>query len=434
MSFVEGGEAPYTYLWSTGSTNQSLQNVAAGSYILTVTDYESNTVVDTFIVLQPNLLTVELFPEIYEGGVNLSEYQGEDGSISAQIGGGTPPYSYLWSTGSQGDAVEGLQAGTYTVTITDMNECTKTASVTLTEPGQLTISSITSVDVGSGYNVSCRTMEEWDGSIDLTVSGGVPPYQYEWNDGPITEDRTNIKYGTYDVRVIDANDAEVEGSITLTAPEAIVITLTSPEYSNGYNVSCYDCYNGSITTSVTGGVSPYSFSWSDSGTSQNRQNMNTGAYELVLVDDNSCEKVKVISLSGPEREDWTMSGNTGTDPSVNYIGTQDSIDFVFRTNNNEALRITSNGSLKIGSYSGQAGLISVDEDGVVVPPLPCTQSTTGSWNTSGYSLWTCPQFQVGIGTNNPEHLLHVKKQESLQLNLNQRMIKLHLVWTTVDLM
>lgn len=119
------------------------------------------------------------------------------GSLTVTAVDGTTPYSYAWSSGGSTVTESTLAAGTYTVTVTDANGVTTTASSSITEPAAILviISSVSNVDCYGGSN----------GSITSSVTGGVPPYTYNWNSGETISSITNKPAGTYTVYVKDAN-------------------------------------------------------------------------------------------------------------------------------------------------------------------------------------------------------------------------------------
>ncbi|HNP99253.1 MAG TPA: hypothetical protein PKK99_09370, partial [Bacteroidia bacterium] len=144
---------------------------------------------------------------------------GNTGSIDLTVSGGTSPYSYSWSGGQTTEDLTGLLAGTNSVTVTDANGCTTTASATITEPTAISLST-TQVDV------SCNGGN--NGSIDLSVSGGTPGYTYSWSNSETTEDISGLVAGPYSVTVVDANGCSATTSATITEPAAIVIGSFSP--------------------------------------------------------------------------------------------------------------------------------------------------------------------------------------------------------------
>lgn len=126
---ASGGTAPYSFKWSTGATTSSISGLAAGTYSLSVTDASGCLAVESVTINQPTYIvlsastTAEAAPGADNGAINLTP------------GGGTPPYTYKWSTGATTQDLYGLSGGIYTVTVTDNNSCTKTASATVTSDG-----------------------------------------------------------------------------------------------------------------------------------------------------------------------------------------------------------------------------------------------------------------------------------------------------------
>ena len=451
QTVVTDGEAPYTYVWSSGATNATLDNVGAGTYSVTVTDAYGATATATIDLLQPKLLLVEATSKLQVGGTHVSQAGGDDGSAAAAISGGTPPYEYLWSTtagsaqaiGATKEGLEGLTAGSYTVTVTDVNGCTASSTITLTEPSPLT-ATLSAATYGGGFHISCAKGE--DGAIDLSVNGGIAPYEYSWSNGQFTEDVNGLAAGYHEVRITDANGAKLILGETLTEPQPLAITLTSPLFGNGYNVSCHACYNGTVNSAVSGGITPYAYQWESANgpAAQTAQLQNAGEkeYSLLITDGNGCLLKESIELKIPERDDWTMSGNAGVGPDQ-FIGTTDAADLVLKANNQPQLRLGADGisellgGLKLanipyspvdGTVEGQQVLV-INPDGSVVSggPPPWTTpgvgnnpvggcfdpdqsgiDVMGSWSYDLNKIYTCPQVNVGIGYENPAYDLHVK--------------------------
>ena len=218
----------------------------------------------------------------------------------------------------------------------------------------------------NGYNISCFGVR--DGSIDLTVSGGVPPYTYDWSNGATTQDVSGLAAGFYSVRVTGANNIGARADLTLTEPLQLKGEASVFMYSNGYNVSCYQCFNGSIAVLPFEGVAPYGYAWMDGATTQNRSNLGAVQTSVTITDANGCEwRSEIFTLTSPERSDWTMNGNAGTNPATQYIGTTDNKDLVFKTNALERLRLKTNGEVKVPALATGGGfaLLGTDSLGVL---------------------------------------------------------------------
>jgi hypothetical protein len=279
------------------------------------------------------------------------------------------------------------------------------ATVILAQPLQVSFTPVTH----NGYEISC--FGGTDGSVTANPSGGTPPYTYKWSTMATTQTISNLPASYYAVTVTDANLNTATNGLNMREPQQISVTLTSPLYSNGYNVSCYQCYNGSITNTVSGGVSSYSYLWNGGVTTQNRSSINGNtAYTVTVTDGNGCTKQGTILISEPARSDWTMTGNTGSNPATNYIGTTDNVDLVFKTNGVERIKLNSNGGIKVNSFGNPNDTTSrkyqvlTDATGnlIVSPPpsnLPpplvgCVDEDT--WWYQGCYIVT--KANVGIGT------------------------------------
>jgi gliding motility-associated-like protein len=225
---VTGGTGPYSYEWNTSplQTSATAAGLSAGNYIVSVTDSHGCNTTGNVVILQPSdeisITLTQVSPQCAGGG---------NGSATAQVIGGTGPYTYSWDTSPEQTTATatGLSTGSYTVTITDFNGCTKSGSVAITEPEPIVLDHSATV-------ASCP--DAADGSITLTVTGGTAPYNFIWSDGAITQNRTNIKPGTYSVVVTDMNscakalEAEVDFTGTF---ECVVIPQIITPNNDGYN-------------------------------------------------------------------------------------------------------------------------------------------------------------------------------------------------------
>ncbi len=189
---ASGGSGSFTYSWSGGlGTGQTKSNVPAGTYTVTVTDGNGCTNTTTATVTQPNQVNVSI------NHTNLNCFAICDGTLNASANGGTGSFNYTWSNGlGTGQNKTNVCPGTYTVTATDVNGCSNTATATITQPTQLTVTT-------TFNNPSCSTC--CDGSATANPSGGTPNYSYSWSNGSTSQTAINLCNGTYTVTVTDAN-------------------------------------------------------------------------------------------------------------------------------------------------------------------------------------------------------------------------------------
>ncbi|HNR21148.1 MAG TPA: SprB repeat-containing protein [Bacteroidia bacterium] len=235
----------------------------------------------------------------------------------------------------------------------------------------------------NGYNISCFGSQ--NGSITATVTGGTPPYTYRWSNNATTAALNNVPAGYYSLEVDDADpmtDVVIE-EITLTQPEPLTIGEMVPYvYTNGYNVSAYGSCNGTITTTVDGGTVPYTYLWEPGQqTVLSPSNLCANENVLIVTDANGCQINQGISLSEPERDDWTMTGNYNA--ANKFLGTIDNNDLSIKTYNQERLKIKANGDITINGLAGSGNrLLSVDANGrintSVITPAAATWEIAGN--------------------------------------------------------
>jgi gliding motility-associated-like protein len=288
---IAGGQGPFTYNWSHGATTRDVYGLAPGTYIVTVTDVNGcASVALVFINSSDEIM-------IYANRYNVLCYGGADGYIEVSASGGSGSYRFIWSNGNTTQSISGLSSGTYQVSAIDVNGCSATTTLLIEEPDQLVTTTQASVYAG-GYGVSCNGAQ--DGSIDLTLQGGTPPYYYSWSNTATTQDISGIGAGTYTVTVTDAHGCTTQVTTQITAPAALNNILTAHTYNGGYNVSCHDAQDGIITTATTGGTAPYSYLWSTQATTSGISGVKAGNYSVTVTDVNGCTTVSSIILTQPQ--------------------------------------------------------------------------------------------------------------------------------------
>ena len=292
---VNGGTAPYSFLWSTSDTSEDLDSVPAGTYFVTITDANGCMTADTVVITDPSILTASVTATTYTGGNNISCNGASDGQVTLTAGGGSPGYTYEWSSGATTQNVSGVTAGLYVVTVTDVNNCTVTASINLTEPTVVSSTQVAFTYIG-GSNVSCNGAS--DGAIDITPSGGIGPYTYIWSTLDTTQDISGVSAGSYTITVSDVNGCTGSATVILNEPPVMNGTLSSPTFAGGYNVSCGGS-DGSINLVVNGGNPSYTYQWSNGETSQNIDSLSAGNYTVTITDANGCTFTDNITLTQP---------------------------------------------------------------------------------------------------------------------------------------
>ena len=180
-----GGVSPYSFNWNNLVTNDTIVNLVAGTYSVNVTDDNGCTENQSFSVTQPTQLTNSFTKSIYNGNTNVSCPGGTNGSIDLTPSGGSAPYTYLWSNTNTIQDINGLSAGTYSCTITDDNNCTSVANVSMTDPQDFVWSS-------SITDVSCSGLD--DGAINLGISGGNQPYIIDWTSSSVSQGQVEVTF------------------------------------------------------------------------------------------------------------------------------------------------------------------------------------------------------------------------------------------------
>lgn len=278
---VAGATPPYTYLWSDASLAQDPSGLPAGTYGVTVTD--ANGCIDSItgiIITEPT----EVVASAVVDSVTCNGYG--DGAISVSANGGTGSYSYNWSNGFGQANQTNLDPGSYTITVSDANNCRDTITETVAEPPALVITSQTE-------NILCAG--DTTGTIDLTVSGGSLPHSFAWNDGPVTEDRTSLSAGTYDVTISDANGCSTTRSYTITEPDSLntEISLSLGDLSCDSN----NVLSGTVYQQVTGGTAPYTYLWNTGETTQDAVDISATEFSVTVTDVNGCVDSSEVVLN-----------------------------------------------------------------------------------------------------------------------------------------
>lgn len=264
---ASGGSA-YTYAWSNGGTTATISGLAPGTYDVTVSSGLCSTTASKTINASNGI-------SVSTAGTATSSCTATDGTASAAGAGGSA-YSYIWSNGGTTATINGLGTGNYTVTATS-NGCNASASYTVTAPNGITVTT-------SGTSTSCGKN---NGSATVTASGG-STYTYIWNTGATTPAITNLATGTYAVTAI-SNGCSATGNYTVSGSSLLTTSATSTSTTNLTN-------NGTATVNATGGVSPYTYSWSNGQTAQTATGLSSGQYLVTVTDQSGCTALQAVTV------------------------------------------------------------------------------------------------------------------------------------------
>lgn len=266
-----GTVSNFSYLWSNGSTGSTGTALTAGSYIVSVTDSLGCVDTATAYITEPTAVVLTI-----DSVRNVSCFGANDGFVAVSLTGGVGNYTYAWSNGSANDTLSGIAGGVYILTASDLNSCTQTYQVTISEPTALVLS--TSIN----NNVSCFGGANAAGTA--TVAGGNSPYTYSWSNGS-NSDTLLAAAGTHYITVTDANNCSVNDSIFFTEPQALVVNIDST-----VNSDCELSTSGEAFASAQGGLGTLLFSWNDANaqTTATATGLLPGTYTLIVTDANGC--------------------------------------------------------------------------------------------------------------------------------------------------
>jgi hypothetical protein len=278
---VNGGFAPYSYVWSTGNTTSSISGLAAATYSVTITDNNGCVATSSMTVTEPTIL---VSATVLDSNISCNGLA--NGGATAFANGGTPSYTYAWSNAATTASITGVIAGTYSVTITDANGCTDSSSVMVMEPALLVSSSV--ID----SNISCNGLA--DGGATASAAGGTAPYMYAWSNAATTVSITGVLAGTYSVTITDANGCTDSSSTTVSEPALLVSASVLDS-----NITCNGLAEGGATASAAGGTIPYTYAWSNAATTASITGVIAGTYSVTITDANGCTDSSSTMISEP---------------------------------------------------------------------------------------------------------------------------------------
>jgi len=269
---ISGGRPPYQIFWSTQQTDKYLQNLSAGIYKAQITDNNGCSISDTINITQP---TDTLGAVVTKTDVDC--YMQSTGSIAASVYGGTPPYEYLWNTGEQKKMISDCKKGNYNVKITDKNGCFVRYNMEISQPSDA-LSATAQVE-----NILCAG--DNTGKINLTVSGGSPPYSIFCNNKLAQAEISGCYAGTYQIKITDSKNCTFQKEYVISEPDEkleIAAQLT--------HIACNNAGNGSIALNISGGKPGYRILWSNGSENKVITNLGPGTYSVAIKDNAACIK------------------------------------------------------------------------------------------------------------------------------------------------
>ena len=296
-----GGTTPYTFTWSTGQSGNPIQvtpSAPSSTYIVTITDINGCTGTNTITInATPNDIQVNVTtkPDICSKKI---------GEATANPTGGAPPYSYAWSNGGNTQTITGLSPGSYTVTVTDISGCSRSATGTV------------GTVAGPSVNITGASPICAGGSVTLTANatGGTAPITYSWSPGGMTTSAVTVSPGsttTYTVVVTDGNGCTASNSVEVfvNPKPQVTITPVNPVICNGFSVN--------LTAITSGGTPTFSYLWSPSTglsctTCQNPDASPTADqnYQVIVTDSKGCKDTAQVLVKVNNNPTPSLVGKT----------------------------------------------------------------------------------------------------------------------------
>jgi gliding motility-associated-like protein len=281
-----GGTSAYSYLWNTTppQTTATASGLTAQSYSVTITDAHGCTLTKTYSLTEPPALVLSVAKTDAKCKGNY------DGTATVTATGGVGTVKYKWSdpTGQTSQTAKNLAAGTYTVTVTDANNCTTTVTVALTEPQAVQLSANVS-------DASC--FGKTDGKITTSIQGGTSPYSWTWNTGANSANLANQPSGDYTVTMTDANGCSTTLTKTIGQTPEIVSTATPVP------VRCFGNATGALSLNLSGGTPGYTVAWTGptgySGTGASINGLFAGNYTAIITDAKGCIQTQTAQIDQP---------------------------------------------------------------------------------------------------------------------------------------
>lgn len=281
-----GGTEPYEFAWSNGATTATISNVNPGFYEVTVKDAAGCEEAAFITIGRDENLTLEATST--PADCNLS-----NGTAAIVPQNGTAPFVYVWNNGAQTATLEGLEAGSYNVTVVDANGCQGEVQVTVDGKNITLATEVNSASCVGGTN----------GAATVIPSGGDAPYTFAWSNGANTADISALEPGSYTVTVTDNAGC---AQITTIDIEQLTIDIEA----SVQNISCSENTLGTITiTNIPRGTAPFNYVWSNGSNEPSIKDLNIGTYNVTVSDAAGCTKEASFTINEGQSIEATLSAD-----------------------------------------------------------------------------------------------------------------------------
>jgi hypothetical protein len=404
---LDAGSGAASYLWSTGDTTQTITLDHAGPgdildslVVVTVRNdlglSRSDSVVFSIAAPIESSVAVQMDARCHDS---------QDGKIEIDLTGGTAPFTILWNQNLVGDSLTDLSPGWYSATVSDQNGCTgEVDSVLIAAPDPLVIQATIS-------HLLCY--QDSSGAISLSPEGGNGGYQWTWNSGDSSAQRSGLSAGSYALTLSDAQGCQLSRSYLVEEPDSLSLTLQAKQ-----DASCPGSQDGRLRLDAQGGTLPYQISWDHGATGAVADSLGVGSYRATLIDEQGCTlsqgpwevayqdsaptaafgyelEKDIVTLSdssqGAENYRWQFGdGVESTEPSPQY-----------QYGDTGSFLITLIVTNACGSDTAQANVLveSTDTTQIVPPPVDSTGQDSVVQDTAGQdstplSVWTENQLDA----------------------------------------
>jgi hypothetical protein len=382
ITFGSGGTPPYTYQYSNGGTTQTQSGLSAGSYTVLVTDANGCTGNGYAYVNSSTPISVTY-------SATASSCTAATGSATLAISGGVAPYTVSWATfpAQSGTTASNLAPGTYAFHVTDANGCVQNGAAVVPPVNQI-------VAAVSGTSATCL---QTNGTATVVPAGGALPYTYLWSNGATTATATGLAAGSYSVAITDAAGCAIHKFRTVESYSPVNIGLASTP------TSCIYAADGSIASTVLGGTTPYTYSWSGGQTTPNATGLATGLYNLHVTDANGCTSTNYGQVTAGAGTSCycTITGTVYNDANGNCVMDAGETGIPNIQIHCSAFGYTYTNASGVYSFKVPSGSYTLSETVLAIYPLAGCQSNAQA--VTAVAAAGCTQTVNFANTINPLH-------------------------------